>query len=325
LNKIVAEEARAAATEKARLAAEEQKRLAAEGAQKAEQAKAAAEAKAAEDDRVAAEKAKQIAQEKAAAAERARVEAERVAAEKAEKAAADKAVADKATAEKAAAGKVAAELAVKQAAAEAIAKEAADEKAKQEKLAALSPSTNRTEQQPQIDIPQALQAELRRVGCNTDAVDGNWSAPSQKALDLFNKHAGTKLDVKTASAEALDAVKGKTGRVCPLVCETGFRADGDRCTKITCRTGYLLSDDGTCEKIEVRKPTAKREELRQQPRPAERANRDTGPMKPQATGQVVCTQQGCRPVTRGCRLEVRTFSQGGQVGGSGGVAVEVCN
>ena len=28
-----------------------------------------------------------------------------------------------------------------------------------------------------------------------------------------------KLEVKTASTDALDAVKGKTGRVCPLICE----------------------------------------------------------------------------------------------------------
>jgi hypothetical protein len=67
-----------------------------------------------------------------------------------------------------------------------------------------------------------------------------------------------KLDVKTASIDALDAVKGKAGRICPLVCESGYRADGDRCVKITCRAGYQLND-GTCEKIEARKPVAKRE------------------------------------------------------------------
>jgi hypothetical protein len=39
------------------------------------------------------------------------------------------------------------------------------------------------------------------------------------------KHSGMKLEVKTPSADALDAVKAKTGRVCLLVCDTGFRAD----------------------------------------------------------------------------------------------------
>ena len=55
------------------------------------------------------------------------------------------------------------------------------------------------------------------------------------------------------------SVKSKTGRVCPLVCDHGFKADGDRCTKITCRAGYEVGDDNTCEKIEVKKPVAKRD------------------------------------------------------------------
>jgi len=38
-----------------------------------------------------------------------------------------------------------------------------------------------------------------------------------------------------------------SGRICPLICETGYRADGDRCVKITCRAGYELNDDRSCE------------------------------------------------------------------------------
>jgi hypothetical protein len=151
-------------------------------------------------------------------------------------------------------------------------------------------------------LPRALQAELRRVGCNTGTVDGNWNAVSQRALDLFNKHAGMKLEVKTASTDALDAVKGKTGRVCPLVCEFGYKADGDRCMKITCRSGYELGDDGTCEKIEVKKPTAKREEPKAKREQPERAKAEAAPAKPQASGQIVCNPQGCRPVRKGCRV-----------------------
>ncbi|HZE45348.1 MAG TPA: caspase family protein, partial [Xanthobacteraceae bacterium] len=100
LEKIAAEEARVAATEKARLTEQERARLAAEGAQKAQQAKADADAKAAEQARIAAEKAKQVAQDQAAAAEQKRATAEKAAADKvaADKGAADKAAADKASA-----------------------------------------------------------------------------------------------------------------------------------------------------------------------------------------------------------------------------------
>ena len=281
LRKVTAEETRTAAAEKARQAEQEKARLAAEGARQAEQAKATAAAKAAEEPRIAAEKAKAIEQEKAAAAERARLaeqEKARLAAEKAKQVEQEKTAA----AERA-----------------QLAAEKAEENKQQ--IAALPPSTEKSDTPP-LDLPRALQAELRRVGCNTGAVDGSWSTASQKALDLFNKHAGMKLDVKTASLDALDAVKASTGRICPLICETGYRADGERCVKITCRSGYQLNEDGACEKIETRKPTAKREELKPKREQADRAMRDATPTKPQASGQIICDNQGCRPVKKGCRL-----------------------
>jgi hypothetical protein len=198
------------------------------------------------------------------------------------------------------------------------AKAASEKKAKEEKLAALTPPADKSDQPAAVDLPRSLQAELRRVGCNTGAVDGNWNAAAQKALDLFNKHAGMKLDAKLASADALDAVKGKTTRVCPLICDHGFKADGERCTKITCRAGYELSDDNTCEKIEAKKPTAKREEPKR-----ERAKTDAAPAKPQASGQIFCTQQGCRPVQKGCRLDNVRIGMARTDGG--GLIAEVCN
>jgi hypothetical protein len=43
--------------------------------------------------------------------------------------------------------------------------------------------------------------------------------------------------------------------------------------------------------------------------------------KPQATGQVICTAQGCRPVAPGCRIEGLKNAHGG--GGQG--QTEICN
>jgi uncharacterized caspase-like protein len=231
LEKIAAEEARVAATEKARLTEQERARLAAEGAQKAQQAKADADARAAEQARIAAEKAKQVAQDQAAAAEQKRAAAE--------KAAADKIVADKTAAEKAAADK-------------ASAAPAAD-KDKGVNLAALSSGP------PQPDVTKSVQTELRRVGCLTGAADGEWNSTSQRSLSQFNRYAGTKLDVKVASVDTLDAVKLKTSRVCPLVCEHGFKVDGDRCSKISCAEGSFLNDDNECEKRREKKPVARRD------------------------------------------------------------------
>src|SRR2546423_501676 len=68
----------------------------------------------------------------------------------------------------------------------------------------------------QADMAKSVQIELRRVGCLSGAADGEWNAASQRSMALFNRHAGTRLNVKLASTDALDAIKLKPSRVCPL-------------------------------------------------------------------------------------------------------------
>ncbi|APO52013.1 caspase (peptidase) [Bradyrhizobium diazoefficiens] len=289
LNKIGAEETRAAAEQKAKAAEQEKTRLVAERAQTAEQEKAVAAAKAAEEARIAAEKQKQIEQARAEAAEQQRKVAEAAAA--------------KALAEKQATEKAKAELAAKQAAekAEQAAKLSADRliPEAEQKVAALSPAPAST--LSAADLTKSVQSELRRVGCLSAAADGDWSATSQRSLTLFNRYAGTQLDVKLASVDALDALKAKPGRVCPLVCNFGFKADGDQCVKITCRAGYRVGDDNECEKIQEKRPVARREDSRK--RDADRKQVEATPSKPQASGQIFCNAAGCRPVGKGCRIE----------------------
>ena len=248
-NKLAAESARIAATEKARDAAEEQARLAAEGAKASEQAKAAAQSKAAEEARLAAEKNKQVEETKVAAAEQAKAAAQAKAAEDAEKArlaAERKKQADDAKLaeqERLAAEKATKLEETKTASGEQASKDvtAKDEKPKAEKPAGpavaslppaqLNPDAAKAASPAAQDIPRLLQSELRRVGCKAGEIDGEWNASARRALSAFNDNAGTKFDVKLASIDALDTVKGKTGRVCPLDCDRGTRASGDSCVK----------------------------------------------------------------------------------------------
>jgi uncharacterized caspase-like protein len=300
LAKIAAEDARIAATEKARLAEQERARLATDGAQQTQQAKAAAAAKAAEDARIAAEKAQQAVQQQAATAEQKRVAAEKAA--DTEKVGMDDGAADHASAGKPAVGKAAAEP-------------------PQQKLAAL-PDAAATA--PPAELAKSVQTELRRVGCLTAAADGEWNKASRRAVELFNKNAGTKLDVKLASLDTLDAIKLKSARVCPRICETGFRADGDRCVKISCAAGSFLNEDGECEKRRPREPPSARRDRDERParEVRERPQGEASASKP--SSQLVCDRGGCRPVSRGCHLEFRTTAQGGPVEGGGG-NVQVCN
>ena len=231
-NKLAAETARLVATEKTRATAEEQSRLTAEGAKASEQAKAAAEAKAAEDARLAAEKKKQVEDARLAQVERAKAAALAKANEKA-------------------------------------AATPATESTREQVIAALPPSDKATPPMPNQsvmqDIPRLLQSELKRVGCSVGEVNGEWNAPSRQALESFNKNAGTTFDIKLASLDALDAVRGKSGRVCPLECDSGYRTTGDRCVKISCDDGQVLGSDGTChakperqraERAPARKPAS---------------------------------------------------------------------
>jgi hypothetical protein len=312
LNRIAAEEARAAAAEKARQAEDEKARLVGERARKAEQEKAAAAAKAAEDARVAAEKAKQVEEAKAAAAEQRRKDAEAAAA----KALADKLAAEKALAERLASDKAAAEL-----------KHAAEKQASpnaEQKVAAVAPSSTPPAMSAQ-ETTKLVQSELRRVGCLTASADGDWNASSQRSLTLFNKYAGTKLETKLASFDALDVIKAKPGRVCPLVCDHGFRADGDACVKMACRAGYRVNNDNECEKVQDKKPVATRDDNSK--RDTERKQMEATPPKREAkpSGQIYCNSSLCRPVRAGCRLEnVRSGVMVPANGAVGGL-VEVCN
>jgi uncharacterized caspase-like protein len=318
LNRIAAEEARADA-ERARLAALAEARLAAEAAKRAEQAKTEAAAIAAEDARIAAEKAKQIESEKAAAAEQARLALARAAAEKL---AADKAEADKKAA--AAAEKAAAEFAARQVSEKQSARTAGDDKNADAKVALAVPPPAQTKPAPlPAELARSVQAELHRVGCMTAAADGEWNSASQQALALFNKYAGTKLDLKLASVDALDAIKARSSRVCPVVCNHGFRADGDSCVRIACRVGYRLNDANECEKVPEKKPIATRQEA-SPARDAERKQIESAPSPPQASGQVLCNQQGCRRVRTGCRVGALgdpSASNANRIRGD----VEVCN
>ena len=133
----------------------------------------------------------------------------------------------------------------------------AAEEAERIRLAALAPSG------PAIDdsnargssdaIAKSLVSELRRVGCASAAAIEGWNDAAQKALAQYNRHAGTKFDIKVASLDALQSVRERSAGICPLVCEHGFEASGGKCVKIVCGKGFALSDDNACERVAPQK------------------------------------------------------------------------
>jgi hypothetical protein len=157
------------------------------------------------------------------------------------------------------------------------------------------------------EVARSLQTELRRVGCFAANVDGTWSAASIKALDAFNRYSGMKLDSKTASLDALDAIKQKGSRICPLTCDKGFEAKGEACVAKTCPAGQELDNDGDCAKVKTAarpepKDPAPKAAAPKADKPATAAK--TAEKKPAAsTGQIYCGPPGgCRPVPPGCSI-----------------------
>jgi uncharacterized caspase-like protein len=143
-----------------------------------------------------------------------------------------------------------------------------------DKLASLTPGQTAPKppaapQIDQADVTRLLQAHLKRVGCNAGNVDGTWDDSSRKALELFNKNANTQFDVKVASLDALDVVRSKTDRVCPLICAKGQKEDGGRCVQISCGSGSFLNSSGACEKRPD--PVSKPRTATQDPAPKQRA------------------------------------------------------
>ena len=238
-------------------------------------------------DKIAAEEVRVAATEKARHAEQERA---RLAAEGAQKSQQAKADAEARAAEQARIAAEKAKQVAQEQAAAAEQKRVAAESAAADKAPAPAPADKAVNVAalaagpPQADLTKSVQAELRRVGCLSGNADGAWNSAAQRSLTQFNRYAGTKLDTKVASVDTLDTIKLKSSRVCPLVCEHGFKAEGERCTKIVCAEGSFLNDDNECEKRRAKKPVATRE--RSEPRRLPEARQGREPR------QVIVTRSG---------------------------------
>jgi hypothetical protein len=156
------------------------------------------------------------------------------------------------------------------------------------------------------EIARLMQTELARVGCYSGAINGDWNTASRRAVEAFNKSASAKIDSKTASLEGVDKVRDKQARVCPLECDSGFKAEDNKCVKIACESGSTLNDKGACEPVKSRENT--RETSRSEPEKRRAAEpRQQNQNAKQATGgsqqRYVCDRFSCQEVKKGCSVK----------------------
>ena len=104
-------------------------------------------------------------------------------------------------------------------------------------------------------VAAELQSELKRVGCDPGNTEGDWNAASRRALERFNKHAGTKLDVRVASLDALGVIRSRKSRICALACDRGSRIQGNRCVHVEPLGGRRNADRNHMKRASAGRPT----------------------------------------------------------------------
>ena len=132
----------------------------------------------------------------------------------------------------------------------------------QDKIAALPPPS--PPQPVPTDLVKSVQTELHRIGCLAKTADGNWDLASQRSLTLFNRYASTRLNATSATLDTLQILRAKPSRVCPLMCDKGYKAEGESCIKIACKAGYEATEEG-CRKVRTDENVAGRETRRRRP------------------------------------------------------------
>jgi hypothetical protein len=94
-----------------------------------------------------------------------------------------------------------------------------------------------------------IKKELKRVGCYAGRIDNNWATrETRSSVVKFVKFA--KLPTAPAEPENdfLDAIRGRSDRVCPQECDALEVEKDGRCVAKTCRFGFTLGDDGVCRR-----------------------------------------------------------------------------
>jgi len=69
-----------------------------------------------------------------------------------------------------------------------------------------------------LALARALQAELRRVGCDPGSISGDWDAYSVSAMRQFARLSGADVPTDTPTEAGLNAVASRVDNVCPTVC-----------------------------------------------------------------------------------------------------------
>jgi hypothetical protein len=101
-------------------------------------------------------------------------------------------------------------------------------------------------------LVREIKKELKRAGCYGGPIDKEWSPATKTSIQNFAKYAKLPSGPAEPHIDLLNAIRGKTGRVCPLECNSRQMEKDGQCIAKTCPSGMTLGRDGVCEKPKER-------------------------------------------------------------------------
>jgi uncharacterized caspase-like protein len=138
----------------------------------------------------------------------------------------------------------------------------------------------------------AINKELKRVGCYPGRIDDRWAgARTRSSVKKFVKHAKYADPPEQPAAEFLAAIRAMPGRVCPLDCAPNQVEAGGRCVAKTCPGGAQPDARGACSGSQKAKPNrAAPEAKRSTGAPPEHESQETAA----STGNAAALETACR-------------------------------
>lgn len=124
------------------------------------------------------------------------------------------------------------------------------------------------------ELARSLQLELKRVGCFSGAVNGEFDEATRNAAHSFAALTSIKMP-DDLTPDAVDTVRRIDKRVCPLVCSNGERVQDDRCVAIAPPQKAPTTKQET-EREPPKRRTTKHSETARPPHRASAGSRSSG-------------------------------------------------
>ncbi len=97
------------------------------------------------------------------------------------------------------------------------------------------PASSGSEPGGEVNTPalvKAAQLELKRIGCFSSSISGNYTAATLNAIEQYRTRKDGHPGSGDVNARFIEELKAQPARLCPLTCDDGEKIQGDKCVRI---------------------------------------------------------------------------------------------